>query len=206
MLFQPLFLQYLYILLVILLISKTKILNYFQILNAKKLTDFQWYKTQFLITIMLREDSNQPFWKEKFVAGLPHIISKKVKTCIRKQYGNKNFYHKKLQKEMSKTGTQLWAFCSIFDMTKDCCNDCTKLPIRRKTKLEKPHTLLLNLPSAKTNITKSADINIPKHQNLGWNPNPIQRSPLKTSPVTNVVEKATHRNIVTSINKSKNFS
>ena len=55
-------------------------------LKCKKLSDFQWYKTQFLTRIMLREDLNQPFWKEKFIAGLPSIIGEKVKTCIREQY------------------------------------------------------------------------------------------------------------------------
>jgi hypothetical protein len=27
---------------------------------------------------MLREDSNQPFWKEKFLAGLPILLGEKV--------------------------------------------------------------------------------------------------------------------------------
>ena len=41
---------------------------------------------------MLCEDSNQPFWKEKFVAGLPSMTGEKVKTHIREQFGNQIFY------------------------------------------------------------------------------------------------------------------
>jgi len=33
-------------------------------LRCKKLSDFQWYKNTFLTQVMLREDSNQPFWKK----------------------------------------------------------------------------------------------------------------------------------------------
>ena len=110
---------------------------------------------------MLREDLNQPFWKEKFIAGLPSIIGEKVKTRIREQYSDQIPYssftycefisftqqeglkacrdlqfHRKLQKEMTKTGTQLGAFCSMFDISKDYCKDCTKPP-SKKTKTRK---------------------------------------------------------------------
>jgi hypothetical protein len=49
-------------------------------LRCPTLSDFRWYKDVFLSKAMLREDSNQPFWKEKFINGLPHsspIRSKK---------------------------------------------------------------------------------------------------------------------------------
>ena len=36
---------------------------------------------------MLREDSNQPFWKEKFLAGLPFFLGEKV-SSIKQEYGN----------------------------------------------------------------------------------------------------------------------
>ena len=39
-------------------------------LRFKKLSDFQLYRSTFLPRVMLREDSNQPFWKEKFLTGL----------------------------------------------------------------------------------------------------------------------------------------
>ena len=47
-------------------------------LRCKKLSDFLTYKNTFLTKIMLREDSNQPFWKEKFLAGLPRIMRVKL--------------------------------------------------------------------------------------------------------------------------------
>jgi hypothetical protein len=46
-------------------------------LQCKKLSDFQWYKNTFLTRVMLREDSNQAFWKEKFLAGLPILLEEK---------------------------------------------------------------------------------------------------------------------------------
>jgi len=31
---------------------------------------------------MLRDDSNQPFWKEKFINGLPHLVAHKIKQVL----------------------------------------------------------------------------------------------------------------------------
>ena len=42
---------------------------------------------------MLREDSNQPFWKEKFLAGLPKILGEKVRNTIRASYSNQIPYN-----------------------------------------------------------------------------------------------------------------
>jgi len=47
-------------------------------LRCKKLNDFQWYKNTFLTRVMLREDSNRHFWKEKFLTGLPILLEEKV--------------------------------------------------------------------------------------------------------------------------------
>ncbi|EYU30427.1 hypothetical protein MIMGU_mgv11b019214mg [Erythranthe guttata] len=52
-------------------------------LRCRKLSDFQNYKNTFLSRVMLREDSNQPFWKEKFVTGLPTLLSEKIRNKIR---------------------------------------------------------------------------------------------------------------------------
>jgi len=48
-------------------------------LRCPTLSDFRWYKDVFLSRVMLRDDSNQPFWKEKFVNGLPHLFAHKIK-------------------------------------------------------------------------------------------------------------------------------
>jgi hypothetical protein len=38
---------------------------------------------------MLREDSNQPFWKEKFLAGLPILLGEKVRNKIKETFTTK---------------------------------------------------------------------------------------------------------------------
>ncbi|QHO06938.1 Polyprotein [Arachis hypogaea] len=40
-------------------------------LKCKSLFNFKWYKDIFLIRVFTREDIQQSFWKEKFLAGLP---------------------------------------------------------------------------------------------------------------------------------------
>jgi hypothetical protein len=46
------------------------------------LSDFRCYKDVFLSRVMLRDDSNQPFWKEKFINGLPHLFAHKIKEVL----------------------------------------------------------------------------------------------------------------------------
>nr|KJB81333.1 hypothetical protein B456_013G139400 [Gossypium raimondii] len=56
-------------------------------LKCKKLTDFKWYKDVFMTKVMQRSDNQQPFWKEKFLAGLPTLLGEKVRNQIRENYG-----------------------------------------------------------------------------------------------------------------------
>ena len=44
-------------------------------------------RSTFLTRVMLREDSNQPFWKEKFLIGLPTLLGKRVRNAIRQSFG-----------------------------------------------------------------------------------------------------------------------
>ena len=37
---------------------------------------------------MLREDSNQPFWKEKFLASLLKLLGEKVRNTIKASHDN----------------------------------------------------------------------------------------------------------------------
>ena len=37
---------------------------------------------------MFKEDSSQPFWKEKFYVGLPMLLEKKVRNSIRQAFGS----------------------------------------------------------------------------------------------------------------------
>ncbi|KAG5066364.1 hypothetical protein JHK86_010095 [Glycine max] len=55
-------------------------------LKCRTLADFRWYRDTFLTRVYTREDSQQPFWKEKFLAGLPRSLGDKVRDKIRSQY------------------------------------------------------------------------------------------------------------------------
>ncbi|QHN78422.1 uncharacterized protein DS421_19g661240 [Arachis hypogaea] len=52
-------------------------------LKCKSLSDFKWYKDTFLTRVFTREDSQQSFWKEKFLAGLQKFLEDKVRDKIR---------------------------------------------------------------------------------------------------------------------------
>lgn len=63
-------------------------------LKCKKLQDFKWYKDVFLTNIFTRDDCNKPFWKEKFLAGLPIVFSEKIRTKLRNQNNGRIPYDK----------------------------------------------------------------------------------------------------------------
>jgi hypothetical protein len=43
------------------------------------MSDYRWYQDVFLSRVMLRSDSQKPYWKEKFIDGLPSLFAHKVK-------------------------------------------------------------------------------------------------------------------------------
>ncbi|KAL3533405.1 hypothetical protein ACH5RR_006926 [Cinchona calisaya] len=51
--------------------KSTEILNN---LKCKKVSEFRWYKDTFLTRIYTRPDGNLPYWKEKFLDGLPKSL------------------------------------------------------------------------------------------------------------------------------------
>ncbi|KAL5179503.1 polyprotein [Glycine soja] len=57
-------------------------------LKCRTLADFRWYRDTFLTRVYTREDSQQPFWKEKFLAGFPRSLGDKVRDKIRSQSAN----------------------------------------------------------------------------------------------------------------------
>ncbi|KAG4915104.1 hypothetical protein JHK87_052661 [Glycine soja] len=59
-------------------------------LKCRTLVDFRWYRDTFLTKVYTREDSQQPFWKEKFLAGLPRSLGDKVRDKIRSQSINED--------------------------------------------------------------------------------------------------------------------
>ncbi|GAV88836.1 zf-CCHC domain-containing protein, partial [Cephalotus follicularis] len=55
-------------------------------LRYRKLQDFRWYKDTFMTKVLTREDANQPYWKEKFITGLPTLFAKKIKNKYREKH------------------------------------------------------------------------------------------------------------------------
>ncbi|GAV84733.1 hypothetical protein CFOL_v3_28175 [Cephalotus follicularis] len=52
-------------------------------LRCRKLQDFRWYKDTSMTEVLTREDANQPYWKEKFIIGLPILFVEKIKNKYR---------------------------------------------------------------------------------------------------------------------------
>ncbi|KAL5193272.1 hypothetical protein HKD37_20G055517 [Glycine soja] len=57
-------------------------------LKCRTLADFRWYRDTFLTRVYIREDSQQPFWKEKFLVGLLRSLGDKVRDKIHSQSVN----------------------------------------------------------------------------------------------------------------------
>ena len=51
-------------------------------LRCKTLGEYRWYEDVFTIRVMRRRDCNSPFWKEKFINGLPKLFGEKVKETL----------------------------------------------------------------------------------------------------------------------------
>ncbi|KAG4957499.1 hypothetical protein JHK85_043879 [Glycine max] len=132
-------------------------------LKCGTLADFRWYRDTFLTRVYTREDSQQPFWKEKFLAGLPRSLGDKVRDKIRSQsangdipyenlsYGQLISYVQKvtlkicqddkiqrqLAKEKAQTKRDLGSFCEQFGLPA-CPKQKKKQISRKKTQDHKP--------------------------------------------------------------------
>jgi len=109
-------------------------------MRCKSLGRFREYKELFLQKVLCRPNYNQPFWKEKFLAGLPQIIGDQVRDKIREEYSGQIPYHilsygeivsyvykqgtqmcntiklqKQLKEEQSLTNRSLGDFCAKYD-------------------------------------------------------------------------------------------
>ncbi|KAL0008661.1 hypothetical protein SO802_010163 [Lithocarpus litseifolius] len=51
-------------------------------LRCRTLGDYRWYEVVFTTKVMHRSDCNSPFWKEKFINGLPRLFGEKVKETL----------------------------------------------------------------------------------------------------------------------------
>ena len=61
-------------------------LEILQNLRCRKLEDFRCYKDVYLSKLYTMIDANQPFWKERFLHGLPKTLAKRVQMRIKKKY------------------------------------------------------------------------------------------------------------------------
>ncbi|KAL4655043.1 hypothetical protein ACB092_01G422700 [Castanea dentata] len=57
----------------------SRISDYLNNLRCPTMSDYIWYQDVFTSKVMLRKDSTKPYWKERFIDGLPPIFAHKVK-------------------------------------------------------------------------------------------------------------------------------
>ena len=51
------------------------------------MSNYTWYKDNFLSKVTLREDGFVNFWNERFLSRLPKLFSEKVKMNLERHYG-----------------------------------------------------------------------------------------------------------------------
>ena len=51
-------------------------------LRCPTMTDYRWYQDVFISRVMLRKDCHKPYWKERFIDGLPPIFAYKIKQVL----------------------------------------------------------------------------------------------------------------------------
>ncbi|KAG2684687.1 hypothetical protein I3760_10G086900 [Carya illinoinensis] len=68
-----------------------RISDYLNNLRCNKMSDYRWYKDVFMSRVMLRDDSQKPYWKEKFIDGLPRLFAIKVKDSLTDITGYLNY-------------------------------------------------------------------------------------------------------------------
>ena len=101
---------------------KERVSNVLINLRCSQLSDFRWYKDIFILKVLSRNDCQQSYWKEKFIAGLPYIYTQKVRLDIANNDGTIDYpslTYGDIISSINKTG--LWL-----------CND-----LRLKNQIEK---------------------------------------------------------------------
>lgn len=60
----------------------TRIHDQLSNLRCPTLSDFRLYEDVFTTRVMLRDDCNSPFWKEKIINGLPSLFAHKIRETL----------------------------------------------------------------------------------------------------------------------------
>ena len=50
------------------------------------MSDYRWYKEVYFAKVHSITDCNQPYWKERFLNGLPKVFSQRVQLRIKEMY------------------------------------------------------------------------------------------------------------------------
>ena len=61
------------------------------ILRCSTMTNYKWYQDVFVSRVMLQKDCHKPYWKERFIDGLPPIFAHKVKQVLMGKNDSLNF-------------------------------------------------------------------------------------------------------------------
>ena len=57
----------------------SRIFDYLNNLRCPTMSNYRWYQDVFISRVMLQKDCYKPYWKKKFIDGLPPIFAHKVK-------------------------------------------------------------------------------------------------------------------------------
>ncbi|KAG2716679.1 hypothetical protein I3760_03G138700 [Carya illinoinensis] len=107
-----------------------RVSDYLNNLRCRQMSDYRWYQDVFTSRVMLRDDNQKPYWKEKFIDGLPHLFALKVKDELTDTLGFLNYDN--------------FTYGDIFSVIKklgiSMCNDqrmlCQQLKNSKKAKYE----------------------------------------------------------------------
>ncbi|GAV69326.1 LOW QUALITY PROTEIN: zf-CCHC domain-containing protein/MP domain-containing protein, partial [Cephalotus follicularis] len=87
-------------------------------------TPYKIYKDTLMTKVLTREDANQPYWKEKFITGLPTLFVKKIKNKYREKHKGIVPYEKltygDIVSTITKTGLEI---CYDIKMSKQIKKD-----------------------------------------------------------------------------------
>ncbi|GAV84029.1 LOW QUALITY PROTEIN: hypothetical protein CFOL_v3_27474, partial [Cephalotus follicularis] len=88
-------------------------------LRCRKLQYFRWYKDTFMTKVLTRQNANQPYWKEKFITGLPTLFAEKIKNKYREKYKGvvpyETLTYGDIVRTITKTGLEI---CNDIKMSK----------------------------------------------------------------------------------------